>query len=366
MKKALIGAAVLGFSTASAFAQSSVTLYGVIDTGLEFANGGAGTQVRETNNSIFASRWGLTGVEDLGGNLHADFKLENGFLPNNGTAVGGLQFGRESWVGLSGAFGAVRFGVNYTPLHDMLTVYGPRGFGSGLSWGNASAYYLFTPLARASNSVDYRSPTFYGLSTRVFYGLGTNDGTTVGAPKTLGNTGSLSLNYAVGHFGANATYTNQRYSTLTAAQTLTAQTQTFAGDYYALGAYYDFGFIRPSVIWAMHRDGPNVASAISSNFSNPKNNQLEVGAQIPMGLFAMLVLDYGRYTRLGNSAGDSQAYTVRVDYLLSKRTTLYAGTAYIHNGALAAFAPDGIGSPAPTAVMGHNVTSVLAGIVQKF
>jgi predicted porin len=366
VKKQAIGAAVLGFVAMSASAQSQVTLYGVVDTGVEVANGGAGTQVRETNNSLYASRWGLTGAEDLGGGVRAIFKLENGFLPNNGTAVGGLLFGRESWVGLSGGFGSVRFGVNYTPLHDMETIYGPRGFGSGLSWGNSTSYFLFTPLVRASNSVDYRSPSFHGVTFRAFYALGTNGGATAGLPRTLGNTGSLMLNYQAGPVGLNATWLNQRYSTPTAGQPLTAQTPTFAGNYYAFGAYYDFGCIRPSVMWTMHRNGNSITTASASSFANPTNNQLEVGAQIPVTAFGMLLLDYGRYSMLGHTGGDAQAYTVRFDYALSKRTTVYAGAAYVRNGALTAFSPTGIGSPGPTTLAGHNVTSVLSGITQRF
>lgn len=364
MKKQIIGASVLGFAAITASAQSQVTLYGVVDTGIEVANGGVGTQVRETNNSLYASRWGMIGSEDLGGGLRAIFKLENGFLPNNGTAVGGLLFGRESWVGLSGNFGSIRFGVNYTPLHDMETVYGPRGFGSGLSWGNSTSYFLFTPLVRGSNSVDYRSPSFHGATVRLFYALGTDGGSTAGLPKTLGNTGSVMLNYEAGNLGLNVTYLNQRYSTPVGS--VTADSSTFGGNYYVFGAYYDFGFIRPSVMWNMHRSSTSVANSVASNYANPANNQIEIGAQIPVTPFSMLLLDYGHYSMLGRTGGSAQAYTVRFDYQLSKRTTVYAGAAYVRNGSLTVFAPTGIASPAPTTVAGHNVSSILTGITQRF
>ncbi|MEA3082433.1 MAG: hypothetical protein QOC89_130, partial [Paraburkholderia sp.] len=95
----LLGAANL------AHAQGSVTLYGIIDEGLNYiSNRGGGKVFSTTSGVIQGSRWGVRGVEDLGGGLKATFMLENGFDASTGKlGQGGLEFGRQAWVGLSSA-----------------------------------------------------------------------------------------------------------------------------------------------------------------------------------------------------------------------------------------------------------------------
>src|SRR5262245_49833884 len=104
-------ASAIGFSLAAlaalavpgaARAQSSVTIYGLFDIGVEAAKSGGGSTVREISGGSFGSRLGFRGVEDLGGGLSAVFRLENGFAGDSGVlAQGGLIFGREASVGLA-------------------------------------------------------------------------------------------------------------------------------------------------------------------------------------------------------------------------------------------------------------------------
>ena len=108
MKKLLIAAAastVLGCSLApiSAMAQSSVTLYGLIDEGLNYtSNTGGHSNIQMESGFAQGSRWGLKGSEDLGGGNKAIFQLENGFDVNSGKlGQGGRMFGRQAYVGLS-------------------------------------------------------------------------------------------------------------------------------------------------------------------------------------------------------------------------------------------------------------------------
>src|SRR5471030_617877 len=98
---ALSALAVTAASAApSAFAQSSITLYGIIDAAVQYANTGGHTVVRQDSSSVAPSRWGLTGTEDLGGGYKAIFKLEDGFNVNTGAIAGnGALFNREAWVG---------------------------------------------------------------------------------------------------------------------------------------------------------------------------------------------------------------------------------------------------------------------------
>jgi general bacterial porin, GBP family len=110
MKKTLIVAAVAASFATAANAQSSVTLYGLIDAGFTYVNNevatntakGSAAAFRMTSGNINGSRWGLRGTEDLGGGMKAIFTLENGFNLNNGTlGQGGRQFGRQAFVGIS-------------------------------------------------------------------------------------------------------------------------------------------------------------------------------------------------------------------------------------------------------------------------
>ncbi|WP_256737744.1 porin, partial [Paraburkholderia fungorum] len=107
MKKTLLATAVLGSISLTAHAQSSVTLYGLIDAGISYVNNArAGTGhdnlVKYDDGVASGSRWGLRGTEDLGGGLKALFVLENGFNSGTGAAgQGNSMFGRQAYVGLS-------------------------------------------------------------------------------------------------------------------------------------------------------------------------------------------------------------------------------------------------------------------------
>ena len=102
VKKKIIGAAVLSVFAAGVHAQSSVTLYGLIDTGIVYTNNQGGSSVVQEQSSMLSNEvWGLRGSEDLGGGLRTIFRLENGFNIQNGkTTYAGTMFGRQAFVGL--------------------------------------------------------------------------------------------------------------------------------------------------------------------------------------------------------------------------------------------------------------------------
>ena len=102
MKKNIIGAAALSVFAVAAHAQSSVTLYGLIDTGIVYTNNQGGNSAWQEQSSMLSNEvWGLRGSEDLGDGLHAIFRLENGFNIQNGkTTYSNTIFGRQAFVGL--------------------------------------------------------------------------------------------------------------------------------------------------------------------------------------------------------------------------------------------------------------------------
>src|SRR5689334_13059243 len=115
MKKSLLALVALGAFAGAAHAQSTVTLYGISDEGFMFNNNAKGKHLYSMASGVMqGSRWGLRGTEDLGGGLKAVFVLENGFDVNTGALKqGGLEFGRQAYVGLSSGFGTVTLGRQY-------------------------------------------------------------------------------------------------------------------------------------------------------------------------------------------------------------------------------------------------------------
>ncbi|MEK6293916.1 MAG: porin, partial [Paraburkholderia tropica] len=123
MKKTLMVAALTGVFATAAHAQSSVTLYGLIDAGVTYANNSGGHSLwKASSGTVNGSRWGLRGSEDLGGGLKAIFTLESGFNIMNGAAgQSSRMFGRQAFVGLaSNQFGAVTLGRQYDSVVDYL------------------------------------------------------------------------------------------------------------------------------------------------------------------------------------------------------------------------------------------------------
>jgi len=190
MKKSLIALAVLAASGA-AMAQSSVTLYGVADAGVTYVNGDKNWSGVTSGNNM-ASRIGFRGVEDLGGGLKANFRLEAGLLLDDGTgnsgydvsnAANGLAFKRQSTVGLEGGFGEVRLGRELTAAYNATArydVFGSVGIAQSRLWANGgvaddgkTAYNTAkTTNQRVSNAITYVSPNFSGFKVGVNYGFG--------------------------------------------------------------------------------------------------------------------------------------------------------------------------------------------------
>ena len=105
----------------AAHAQSSVTLYGVVDNGIEYQSGGAGHVVRASSGGLFATVYGFVGHEDLGGGLRVNFQLEQGFSAVNGAPQNSADaFNRLAWVGMSGRFGELRVGRQKKPQYQYL------------------------------------------------------------------------------------------------------------------------------------------------------------------------------------------------------------------------------------------------------
>jgi predicted porin len=344
-----------------AFAQSSVTLYGVIDAAVQVGSAGGHTVTREESSSVAPSRWGFIGKEDLGSGYAAVFKLENGFNVNNGAIAGnGALFNREAWIGIRGPFGQAQLGNNYTPLFLTYVAYS-LGELNTLGWGNAANNYVFVPVARTANSIRFDSLPLAGFTLRALYARGANGA--AGIPSSLGDTLSVGLNFKAGNFSADADYLQQRFAGTAA---LTAGTAVHAGRYYLLGASYDFGFIKPAVLYQMHRNATGVTTSIASAYATPDNDFYEINALIRHVANGTILVSFGQYWLRSGGDGHSTSYAVRYDSPLSKRTGVYLGVAAVRNSGSAAFSVSDAAGPGIPVSVGGNITSGIAGIIHRF
>ncbi|MGI4814150.1 MAG: porin [Janthinobacterium lividum] len=304
-RKLVLTLAGLGLLTGAGAvrAQSSVTLYGVIDVGIDWNNNSGGQKLWHmqdgTYDGMYGSRWGLKGIEDLGGGWKALFVLENGFNLNNGSlGQSGRMFGRQAFVGLSNdRYGTVRVGRQYDSIVDYIqpvTLTGNLGglfIHSGDIDNTANSF-------RVNNAIKYTSPTFGGLTFGGLYSFTNSNADGVGT------TGVWSL---------GASYS---YKTLNLA----------AAYFYAkkpASLFNDGDFVSNTAGAAIGASGP------FSYVGNPGNQQIVgVGGSYGIGAFT-LGADYTN-TRFDDANGTSSSvrfsnYEAWLSYSVTTALTLGAG-----------------------------------------
>jgi predicted porin len=319
MKKSLIALAVLAASGA-AMAQSSVTLFGVVDATYAYGNGSVANRSQLTNSGYNSSRLGFRGVEDLGGGMSASFWLEAGLNNDNGsgaltptnnqgatTGGGGLTFNRRSTVSLNGGFGEVRLGRDYTPQFWNLTVFDPFGT-NGVGTTQTLNSSLGGPTTvRASNSIGYFLPGklggFYGQAQ---YYMGEN--LSNAANKKDGNGMALRVGYANGPINVALAV---------------SETKFLAGDIQSInfGGQYDLGVAK---IMAHYSQDEIDRGAEGTGYL--------LGALVPMGA-GEIRASYSTY-KIDNVVGaDPRSNKLALGYVhnLSKRTALYTTVARVTN-----------------------------------
>lgn len=217
-----IAPAMLALASGAAGAQS-VTLYGLVDTGIEYvshaSSSGNGLVRMPSVTGTLPSRWGLRGTEDLGGGTQAVFTLESGFNTDTGTSGQGARlFGRQAWVGLSGRYGTLTLGRQYSMAFLSLgdaDLLGPSQYALG-------SLDTYIPNARTDNTVAYKG-TFGGLTVGATYSFGHDAAGGVPASGTCAGeqagsasscrTVSAMLKYDAARFGVAGAYEEQRGGT---------------------------------------------------------------------------------------------------------------------------------------------------------
>ena len=351
MKKSLIALAVLAASGA-AMAQSSVTLFGIVDTGVAYVNNATGNDsskygVGTSGNAT--SRLGLRGTEDLGGGLKAGFWLEGEIFGDTGNAKG-FDFKRESTVRLSGNFGEVRLGRETTPTFRAglkYDLFGATGIGQFMGYKDwASTGLADGHTIRKDNMLSYSSPNFSGFTGNISYAFDEKAN-----QATLGGNGGR-------YIGGNVGYDNGPLS-VTAAYGTLSYGNVGDRDEMSIGASYNFGVAKVVGLAQQIKYKPNAGSS-------DKFNNYMLGVSAPVGGVGEVKAQYAYYDQKGN---DTKAQQLSLGYVhnLSKRTALYGTVAYMKNNKNSNLGLQAKGvNDGSLSALGKNQTGVQVGIRHAF
>jgi GBP family porin len=336
MKRNALAFAAAALVCPVAFAQSSVTLYGLVSTGIVYSNNQIGFDKQGhsawqiVSGTMQAPRWGVRGAEDLGGGLQAIFTLENGFSIANGSlSQGGREFGRQAFVGLSSnTFGAVTLGRQYDEAQTLCILSSECQFaGYGAHIGDSDNIFNTYRLNNAVQykSVDYRGFQFEGLysfsnkagdfSDNNAYSAGMqyhNGSLLLGAAYVqlnMPNDPSSANGAVVGDYGFSSPFVSNPATGSTVAK------QRILG----AGGSYILGGANLSLLYTNVRFEYLDTSRLSlQNFEASVSKLLRPDFLIG----AAYIFTTGQYQPQNNSPKWHQVNT-GVDYLLSKRTDLY-------------------------------------------
>lgn len=296
-----------------------VTVYGIVDTFIGRVKGSTSSTV-VSDGANAASRLGFRGREDLGGGLSAHFALELGYSSDTGTSLGS-GFGRQSWVGLSGPWGEVTAGRQYSSVfHNLLaaSTFGMNGnwapvqlFGSTNGFSAAASALGFS--VRHSNMLRYQynhtaSP---GFGADIFYAPGEDNAAS----------GRLS-GFGVGHRGRDhfVGYSQQRQASGTgAAPGFHNETRALSGTY------------SPSSHIKLNL---NLIETNSTSGGGTRMRHVVPGVVYQVGKHVFRA-EFAHLDR-ADSANDADMLTLGYDHVLSKRTSLYARMLWLNNKSTAA------------------------------
>jgi GBP family porin len=344
MKKTLMVAALSGVFATAAHAQSSVTLYGLIDAGITYTNNQGGHSAwQETSGSVNGSRFGLRGSEDLGGGLKAIFTLENGFSINSGKlGQESRMFGRQAFVGLaSDQYGAVTLGRQYDSVVDYV---GPLAL-TGTGYGGTEFAHPFDNdnldnSFRIDNSVKYSSANYGGFKFGALYGFSNqaagfanNRAYSLGGSYTYGG-----LNVGAGYLQLNNNVSGGALTNTSGA--LSGDNTFVAGRQRTWAAGLNYGFGPATVGFVYSQTNLNQAYGISAGSSGTTDGLALNGSSAHFQNFEL----NGRYA-LTPALSLAAAYTytqasidgvrpkwnqfnLQTDYALSKRTDVYLQGVY--------------------------------------
>ncbi len=365
MKKSILALAVLSVFTASAYAQSSVTIYGAVDASLSYTNKiitsgkQTGSLVALDSGLLKGSRLGVKGVEDLGGGLKAVFTIENGFNVDTGEAgQKGVMWGRQATVGLAGNFGTVLAGRQKDVLDDVGGIISPGDF-SGVVSRVHSLNLDRTNGERVNNSIRYNTPDLRGFTGSVIYGFGEEAGNG-GSGQSFGLGGIYAngpLNIGLGYFqskmgdaktasdvnGAGACNGKDAIKNKNGDVCLKTWTLATAYQFGAVKVYGGYSRVK----LPLAKEGkPNMPLFNSSNYgvepasngmiggaNNESSSTWDFGAKYSLAPALTLIgsVQFTRAKFVKQDDGRLTQYSLGAKYDLSKRTTAYSVVTHLRS-----------------------------------
>ena len=328
MKLRITHAAALAaiFAATGAYAQSSVTVFGIVDANVRYVkNSDLPSNVTVGSGGMSTGRLGFRGIEDLGGGLKAGFWLESDVLADTGnTSPTGKFFQRRSTVSLMGHFGEVRLGRDFTPASQNVVKYDPFGI-VGLGGANVASRMpgTFASYYRHDNAIQYFTPKLSGAQLEVMYAPDESVTTKAGrhaAARLVFDNGPLSLSLSYGETIVNA------------ASAKLKQT--------GVGAAYDLGVVRLLGFW--QRDELPFGSYGGATAGS--EDRIQLGFTAPIGAHQIR----GSYLRTDSRRGpaafngaDADKYSIGYVHNLSRRTAVYTTASYLRNKGAASFSLPG-------------------------
>ncbi|MGF6573636.1 putative porin [Paraburkholderia sp. GAS333] len=325
-----------------AHAQSSVTLYGMVDDAIAYVNNQKGhSNVYMRQGNLYASKWGIRGTEDLGGGLRAVFDLQNGFDPNTGALSSSTQiFNRQAYVGLQhDVYGTVTAGRQYTPYMQFVGPLASSNWTTGATGAHAGDIDGLDTTIRANNSFVYTSPSYRGAQASAMYAF-----SGIAGSMGRGQTFSGALRYSNGPFAVAAGYLqidNADTTTGTFAATSSGSFSTSpvntgylsaksvrlssAAGNYKIGSA-TLGLNYSNVVYTPDASSIFHDTAVFNTYAALAAYQFSPAFDVA-GAFSYVLASQANGI---NDAARYQQYSLRESYHLSKRTTLYAVQAYQH------------------------------------
>jgi predicted porin len=340
MKKSLL-AVILATVTGVTMAQSNVSIYGVIDTGMQSYNSGTERLTRPVNSAWNTSRLGFRGTEDLGSGLKVNFMLEGAVAPSEGTfgsTATNETFNREAWVGVSNHLGELRIGRQDVSYAQDIDAGISQANNFALRAVNGTAIELGTD---QKSVIKYISPTVAGFTVQLGHASSSPAGATTDAQASQN---SVFVRYDQGRMRLMAGYQKNDGSTSAAQR-----------DFSTAGASYDFGVASVGFTYG-------TGDVSTTGVARSSSTMTSVKVPLKNNYAAHVVYATAKDATQASDA-NGQGVTVGLSKVLSARTTLYAAYTKIDNEANAKMYMTG--TTAPT-TGGLNTSGVMAGISHTF
>lgn len=329
----VLGAAAL--LAAPVWAQSSVTVYGIVDMGYAWRGDnvvdGVGNRSAIDSGLASGSRIGFRGTEMLGNGLKAGFVLEQGILADTGgSAQGGRTFGRQAFVSLGGAFGSVALGRQYAPGYLLTSDVDPFASGTVGQYNN-----VYLTEYRWDNQISYTTPSWGGLSVFAGYTLDV-DGDESAANRGSGNIGDVRGWAIVPQYRSGAVVVGVNIQELRARAAGLRDGDRIR--VYDLAGTYDLEVVKIAAMYGVRRADRVDFSPDTGALGGEDSRQWMLGVTVPAGAAGKVLASYTRrVTEVAGGGGDARAsqWALGYEHYLSRRTHLYAVYADIDNNRLA-------------------------------